>query len=106
MTDLLRGKGMAGEGGTATLTIRLERPLATATTLRYVLGTDDNPATGDADDDHDGQAGVVTIAAGETQATLEIAVHDDSDIEPAREVLAVELEIPPGQCPATPHSPP
>ena len=86
------------EGGTATLTIRLERPLATATTLRYVLGTDDNPATGDADDDdHDGRAGVVTIPAGQTQAALAIAVHDDSDIEPAREVLAVELEIPPGQ---------
>ena len=86
------------EGGTATLTIRLERPLATATSIRYVVGADDDPGTGDADgNDHDGRGGVVTIPAGETGATVEIAVHDDDDIEPAHEVLAVRLELPPGR---------
>ena len=86
------------EGGTAELTIRIERPLETATTLRYVIGTDSYPTTADADgEDHDGRDGVLTIPAGETEAMLAIAVHDDGDIEPAREVLTVRLEVPQGQ---------
>ena len=86
------------EGGTARLGVVIERPLSEATELRYVLGTDDNPATGEADGaDHDGRDGVLTIPAGETRVPLDIAVHDDSDIEPAREALAVTLSIPPDQ---------
>ena len=84
------------EGGTVRLTVGLERPLAAAVDLRYVLGADDNAATGEADGaDHDARDGVVTIPAGETRVTLEIVVHDDRDIEPAREALAVRLVVPP-----------
>ena len=86
------------EGGVAELTVRISRPLETATTLRYVLGTDGDPDTADADgEDHDGQDGMLAIPAGESEAMLEISVHDDGDIEPAHEILAVSLEVPQGQ---------
>ena len=83
----------AAEGGTATLTVAISRPRDAATALEYVVGPDDDPATADADaDDHDGMAGTVVIAAGATQATIAIAVRDDDDIEPPREIFAVTLK--------------
>ena len=82
----------AVEGGTATLTVAISRPRDAATSLDYVVGPDDDPATADADaDDHDGMAGTVVIAAGATEATIAIAVRDDDDIEPPRETFAVTL---------------
>ena len=83
----------AAEGDTATLTVAISRPRDAATALEYVVGPDDDPTTADADaDDHDGMAGTVVIAAGATQATIAIAVRDDDDIEPPREIFAVTLK--------------
>ena len=83
----------AAEGDTATLTVAISRPRDAATSLDYVVGPDDDPATADADaDDHDGMAGTVIIAARATQATIAIAVRDDDDIEPPRETFAVTLK--------------
>ena len=82
----------APEGDTVTLTVTVDRPLEEPATLSYVVGPDADPATADADDlDHDGRDGTVTLAAGATEAALEIAVHDDADIEAPRETFAVTL---------------
>ena len=83
----------AAEGGTAALVVVISRPRDAATSLDYVVGPDDDPATADADaDDHDGMAGTVVIAARATEATIAIAVRDDDDIEPPRETFAVTLK--------------
>ena len=83
----------APEGGTATLTVVINRPRDVATSLDYVVGPDDDPATADADaDDHDGAGGTVVIAARAMEATIALAVHDDTDIEPPRETFAVTLQ--------------
>ena len=83
----------APEGGTATLTVVINRPRDVATTVRYVLGVDADPATPDADAaDHDGMDGEVTIATGATEARIGIAIGDDPDIEPPRERFTVTLQ--------------
>ena len=83
----------APEGGTATLTVVISRPRDVATSLDYVVSPDDDPATADADaDDHDGAGGTVVIAARAMEATIALAVHDDTDIEPPRETFAVTLQ--------------
>ena len=83
----------AREGGSVTLTVRVDRTLAEPATIGYVIGADDDPATSDADStDHDGANGSVTIAAGASEATFEIAIHDDSDIDAARETFVVSIE--------------
>ena len=83
----------APEGGTVRLTIGIEASRATPTTIGYVHVADDEPFTHDADpSDHNGVDSTVRIAAGETEATFEIVIHDDADIEPARETFIVALE--------------
>ena len=85
----------APEGGTARLAVRFSRPRSSATTFRYTLGTDGDPATRDADAaDHGGTGGTVTIPPNSIDATVEIPILDDADIEPAREVFTVELLAP------------
>ena len=87
----------AAEGDSAKLTIALNRVRETDTTVAYMVGADTDPATADADAaDHDAADGMLTIAAGALEATLEIAVHDDADIEPARETFVVTLQPPDG----------
>ena len=82
----------APEGGTVELTVTIDRALEEATTLSYVVGPDADPATVDADAaDHAGRDGTVTIEAGATAASLDIAVYDDADIEAPRETFAVTL---------------
>ena len=82
----------APEGGTVELTVTIDRALEEATTLSYVVGPDADPATVDADAaDHAGRDGTVTLAAGATAASLDIAVYDDADIEAPRETFAVTL---------------
>ncbi|MYJ73728.1 MAG: hypothetical protein F4089_00960, partial [Gammaproteobacteria bacterium] len=84
----------AAEGGTAVLRVAIERSLESATTFGYRLGRDDDPATFDADaDDHGSGDDEGTIPAGETEARIEIPIHDDDEIEPAREILAVSLDL-------------
>ena len=83
----------AREGGSVTLTVRVGKTLDEPATIGYVIGADDDPATSDADsDDHDGADGAVTIAAGASEATFEIGIHDDSDIDAARETFVVSIE--------------
>ena len=86
------------EGDTARLTVAISRVRDLATTLAYTIGVDADTTTPDADAlDRDGARGSVTIGAGDFEAVLEIAVHDDADIEPARETFAVTLEQSSGQ---------
>ena len=83
------------EGGAARLTIAFNRPRGEPTTARYTVGADADPATMDADAaDHDGVGGELTLTAGESEAHILIAVHDDDDIEPPEEVFVVAL-VPP-----------
>ena len=109
LVSFAREEAAVAEGDTATLAVVISRPRDAATSLDYVVGPDDDPATADADaddlegadddptivdadaDDHDGMAGTVVIAAGATEATIAIAVRDDDDIEPPRETFAVTL---------------
>ena len=85
----------APEGGLARLQVELTRPLQREVAVGYVLESDDDPATADADAaDHGGSDGTVTLAAGETEAFIEVPVLDDGDVEPAREFLRVRL-LPP-----------
>ncbi len=83
----------AVEGATTTLTLGINRPRDTATTLDYVIGVDTDALTDDADaHDHDGTDGTVTLDAQAAQATIRIAIHDDADIEPPRETFTVTLQ--------------
>lgn len=86
------------EGDTARLTVAISRVREMPTILDYTIGVDADPTTPDADAlDHDGTRGSVIIGAEDLEAMLEIAVHDDADIEPARETFAVTLEQSPEQ---------
>ena len=85
----------APEGGAARLRVVLNRPSERAVSAGYVLESDGDPATADADDeDHRGMDGTVTLAAGETEAFIEVPFNEDADIEPAREHLQVRLLAP------------
>ena len=85
----------APEGGIARLGVELTRPLQREVAVGYVLESDDDPATADADAaDHGGSDGMLTLAAGETEAFIEVPILDDEDIEPAREFLRVRLLAP------------
>ena len=85
----------APEGGTARLTVRLSRASSASTSLEYVFGSDGNPNTSDANaEDYVGTGGTLSFPAGETEAVIEIAIREDSDIEPAREVFTVALVVP------------
>ena len=85
----------APEGGTVVVALELSRPLGTPIAARWRLAADDDASTADADAaDYGEAAGVARIPAGETTATLEIAIADDADIEPAREHFVVRFEKP------------
>ena len=82
----------APEGGVVELSVSLPKPRETDVSLTWAIGVDDDPATADADAaDHGGVSGTVVIPAGETGAAINIAIADDADIEPAREVFVVSL---------------
>ena len=83
------------EGGLARLRVELSRPSERTVSVGYVLESDGDPSTADADDeDHGGSDGTLTLTAGETEAFIEVPVLDDEDIEPAREFLRVRLLAP------------
>ena len=86
----------APEGGTAMLEISLSEPATAAVTFTYMVGVDEDPATADADaSDHSlDAAGSIEIAAGASSADIEVAINDDDDLEPVREVLTVTLDTP------------
>ena len=88
-------EAQAPEGGAARLRVMLNRPSEAAVSTGYVLESDGDPETADADsDDHRGMDGTITLAAGETEAFIEVPFNDDADIEPAREHLQVRLLAP------------
>ena len=83
------------EGGVARLKVELSRPSERTVSVGYVLESDGDLSTADADaEDHGGSDGTLTLAAGETEAFIEVPVLDDEDIEPAREHLRVRLLAP------------
>lgn len=88
------GRPAAPEGGTVVLELELSKPLTVPISTRWHLGPDSDAATADANaaDYLVAPAGVVSIPAGETSATIEIPIADDADIEPAREHFVVHLE--------------
>ena len=80
------------EGGVAEVLITMAAARTVDVSFAYSFGPDGDPATADADAaDHGGEGGTVTIAAGETTATISVPIADDDDIEPAREAFAVTL---------------
>ena len=90
------GAGSAPEGGVVTLGLTVDPVPESAISVRYTLGTDDDPGTSDADgsDYTDGGGGAVEIAAGASSAAIKITINDDSEIESVREVFTVTLDTP------------
>lgn len=85
----------ASEGLDAIVRIRLDPAPSSSITVRYALGSDDDPGTRDADEEDYEADGHVSVPAGATAAEIRIPILDDTEIEPAREVLLLTLE-PPG----------
>ncbi len=96
MVTLDSGAESAPEGGVVTLALTVDPVPDSAISVRYTLGVDGDPATSDADgsDYTDGGGGAVEIAAGASAAVIEIAINDDDDIEPVREVFTLTLDTP------------
>ena len=92
----LSGDAVVPEGGTIVLAATLSRPLAEPLAISWRIAPDSDPSTPDADAQDYASAGAATIPAGETTVSVEIAIADDADIEPARERFVVALDAPPG----------
>ena len=90
----LSGDAAAPEGGAIMLTAELSRSLAEPLDVTWRIAPDDDPSTPDADASDYQSTGGATIAANQTTATIEIAIVNDADIEPAREHFVVELDAP------------
>ena len=86
------------ESGMAVLPLSLSVPPAVPITVTWSLGPDGDAGTHDADPDDfaGGFAGSVEIAAGATQAAIEVVFNDDEDIEPTREAFTLTLDDPAG----------
>ena len=80
------------EGERARLRLTLSRAAASALPLSWRIAGDDVAATADADA-HDVAAteGAVVVAAGATEAVIDVEIVDDAAIEPAQEFLTVAL---------------
>ena len=90
------GSAAATESAAFALTVTVwPRPDSTLE-VGYRIGSDDDPGTDDADEaDHDGgSGGTLRFNPGATRATIDIAVLDDDNIEPTREVLLISLDEP------------
>ena len=85
------------EGAVAIITVRAASVPLEALAIGYVIGTDGDVATADADEDDytDVAGGTVTIGAGEESATIEVRITDDEAIEVTREFFRVSLTAPP-----------
>ena len=84
------------EGATVMLNIVASSPMESAVMLHYTLGVDMRTGTEDADESDytDSTGGSVEIEAGSSSGVIEIAINDDDDIEPTREVFTVTLNAP------------
>ena len=90
----LSGDAAAPEGGEIVLRAELSRVLAEPLDVSWRIVPDGDPSMPDAEADDYETAGAATISAGRTTASIEIAIVDDEDIEPARERFVVELDAP------------
>jgi len=90
----LSGDAAAPEGGEIVLTAELSRALAEPLDVSWRIVPDGDPSMPDAEAGDYETAGAATIPAGRTTASVEIAIVDDEDIEPARERFVVELDAP------------
>ena len=90
----LSGDAAAAEGGEIVLRAELSRVLAEPLDVSWRIVPDGDPSMPDAEADDYETAGAATIPAGRTTASIEIAIVDDEDIEPARERFVVELDAP------------
>ena len=86
----------APEGDTVVLRAEVSAAPEDPLTVFYTLGSDSDPATADADDADfaGGNRGTLDFAPGANSTNLRIAIKDDNDIEPPREVVAVALDSP------------
>ena len=84
------------EGGTAVVDLVLSAPPPTPISVAYTLGIDGRAETEDANPVDFGGAtnGALEIPAGASEASIEIQVTDDEDIEPTREVFTLTLDAP------------
>ena len=90
------GDASAPEGGTMRLRLISSWPVPRNLSLSYALVPGGDAASAADESDHDGgSGGTATIAAGETEAEIEIAILDDAQVEPLREFFALVLR-PPG----------
>ena len=90
----LSGDAAAPEGGEIVLAAELSRALAEPLDVSWRIVPDGDPSMPDAEAGDYETAGAATIPAGRTNASIEIAIVDDDDIEPARERFVVELDAP------------
>ncbi len=84
------------EGDTIVVELQARPAPREAIEVAYTIGGDDDPRTDDANEpDHDGgMGGRLQFHAGSRSATLEITVRDDDEVDPTREVLALQLDAP------------
>lgn len=88
------GGAGASEGLDAIVPIRLDPAPASSVAVHYTLGMDDDPGTADADTADYLASGSVLFPAGTGTVEIRIAILDDADIEPAREVFVFSLDSP------------
>ena len=86
----------APEGGIVVLPLVVTPAPESPITVSYSIGVDDDSGTEDADtlDYAGGTRGAVVLAAGDSVGSIALAITDDDDIEPVREVLVVTLDLP------------
>lgn len=83
------------EGGQALLGVLIDPAPPSAINVAYSLGSDDDPATADADTaDYGAGKNMLEIAAGQTGIWLEIPIDDDTNIESTREIFTLTLDAP------------
>ena len=93
LLELVQRDYSAAEGRSLAPIARLTASRSVDTLIEYTIGTDDDPATADADaGDFQSLTGTATLAAGRTAVTMDIPVYDDASIEPTREHLVVTLQ--------------
>ena len=82
----------APEGGTLRLRLVASQPAPEDLSVAYALAAAGDEASAADESDHDGgTGGTATIASGELEAEIEIAILDDARVEPPREFFAITL---------------
>ncbi len=97
LVDLAARAAAAPEGDTVVVELMLSSAPPTQIEVGYVIGVDGDLGTLDADsaDFTEGLVGKVAIPAGSLEAAIALALNDDDEIEPTREVFTITLVAPP-----------